>query len=145
MVCAGLAALWSLALMTARFPGGRSSEDEPYTPFREALRSALTHRTPMLWLLGGGLCIFLDEILVAFGALYMRDVLDFGAAQRSTVLSLFGLGCAVGHLFVPLEVLAPLGLGLLADRFGLATAMLVLTAQPIGLLAIAIHERRQNR
>jgi FSR family fosmidomycin resistance protein-like MFS transporter len=45
---------------------------------------------------------------------------------------------AVRTLFLPFDVLAPIGLGLVADRFGLRAALALLLAQPLGLLLIGL-------
>jgi MFS transporter, FSR family, fosmidomycin resistance protein len=53
------------------------------------------------------------------------------AADRS------GLVAAVGPIFSGLDLVSPLVLGLIADRFGLYAALVALLVQPIGLFAIA--------
>ena len=50
---------------------------------------------------------------------------------------------AVGHLFLPLTVALPVLLGLVADVFGLTVVLLILAAEPLGLLWIATRERRR--
>ena len=55
-----------------------------------------------------------------------------------------GMVNALSHLFGPASLVLPLTLGLVADHFGIVVALLLLTAQPLGLLAIALveHHRR---
>ncbi len=48
-----------------------------------------------------------------------------------------GMVNAVSHIFTPLEIALPLGLGLVADVFGLTAALVVLIAQPVGILVLA--------
>jgi predicted MFS family arabinose efflux permease len=219
-VCGGLVAIWAVGLAFVRFPSDSSPprRDES-EPLRKALRAAVTERGLGLWLTGSWLCFLLDEVLVAFGALYMRDVLVYDDAARNSVLAAFALGSIVGllvtdrtltryrprsllafasagcllayaawlaagtpltsalsmlmvggftgpqyaiaqaqayralpdrsglvnafgHLLMPLTLLAPLGIGLVSDRFGLETALLLLAIQPLGLLAIALRSKR---
>lgn len=230
LVSGAVLALYALALARQPFParcreapassggGGREAEGDPRPSIPAALRLALGNRRLLLWLLGVWLCGLLDEILVAFGALFLRVHLGAGVAARSAVLMAFvaggmagllavdrllarveplrllraaAIGCALAypawllapslplsgalmllvgffaaplypiakarayralpghsatvnalaHLFGPATLALPFALGLLADRLGLAAALLLLVAQPVGLLLIA---RRQE-
>jgi MFS family permease len=91
---------YSLLLSRQTFPervaGPERGED---VPIRSALREALRNRAVLLWLGGVALCGLLDEILVAFGALYLRDALGADLATRSLILMLFSGGMGLG-LFV---------------------------------------------
>jgi fucose permease len=49
-----------------------------------------------------------------------------------------GLVNALGALLAPLEVAAPIVIGVVAHRFGVTAAMIVLAIQPLGLLAIVL-------
>jgi MFS family permease len=179
------------------------------------LRMGLRDPTLLAWLAGSALCCLLDEILVAFGAMFLHD--EFGAdiatqtaaftacaiagalglalAERllrrvdplrllllaslacglafvawlrvSTVagsivaLALVGvfaaplypicaarayaarpgeagLVAAVDQLFSPLSIVAPIVVGLLADRYGVIAALTVLLLQPLGVGAIGL-------
>lgn len=51
---------------------------------------------------------------------------------------------AVGGLFTPLGIVLPLLVGLLADRVGLSVALLVMLAQPLGLLVLAMQHREPS-
>jgi MFS family permease len=62
---------------------------------RDALRAAFRDRRLLLWLFGAWLCSLMDEILVAFGALHMRDNLGADAETRSLILMSFMLGALV--------------------------------------------------
>jgi fucose permease len=55
-----------------------------------------------------------------------------------------GLVNAAETLFVPLDVAAPLLLGLVADRCGLVVALSLLLVQPFGLFALALVELRRR-
>lgn len=49
---------------------------------------------------------------------------------------------AAGHLFTPLAMVTPWLLGLLADHAGVMAALIVLLAQPLGILALTTSSRR---
>jgi MFS family permease len=192
-----------------------AEDDEPEPSIREALGAAFRDRRLLVWLFGSWLCGLLDELLVAFGALHMRDNLDADSATRSVILMCWMLGGvlalpvlerllvrfeplkllmlasvgttisylawlladdvissgvwmfatgvfsvalyplakaqayralpgrsgmlnAMAHVFTPLDLLLPLLLGVIADRFGLVPALAILLAQPIGLFLIAL-------
>ncbi len=51
---------------------------------------------------------------------------------------------AMAHIFTPLDIVTPLALGLVADRFGLPAALAVLLVQPIGLFGIALTQVRRR-
>ncbi len=206
-------------MVTRAFPEpGRPAEAAAEVGVREALRAAFRDRPLLLWLFAAWLCSLMDEILVAFGALHLRDNLGADSTTRAVILMALMGGAVVGvailhrllarftplfllawacvgtivsytawlfvrdpmasgvwifftgvfegclyplakaqayralpgrsgmlnamaHLFTPLDVVLPLLLGLLADRFGLLPVLALLLAQPIGLLAIATTRR----
>jgi MFS family permease len=186
-----------------------------------ALVLAFRDRKLLMWLFGSWLCSLMDELLVAFGALHMRDNLGADAETRSVILMALMLGSMAGlvvldrllrrfeplklliaaclgtaisyvawlsagsviasgfwifatglfagalyplakaqayralpgrsgmlnamaHVFTPLDMVIPLALGLVADRFGLPAALAVLLLQPIGLFAIALTQVRRR-
>jgi MFS family permease len=221
LTTAALVAVYALVLALTDFRRAPSEDakvgptaDEDQLGFRAALALAFSNRRLLLWLAGAWLCSLLDELLVAFGALFIRD--DLGADAQTlnamllglmfgglvgllvldrilaryapcallksaaigcaicyatwlsvngafvSALCLFGVGLfsaplypiakaqayqaipghsglvnALGHAFTPLDLLLPIALGVIADRFGLVWALAVLIAQPLGLLAIA--------
>jgi predicted MFS family arabinose efflux permease len=83
-----------LPLWRQRFPDDDRGDSEPedHVPLREALLSALRSRRLLFWLIAAQLCVLLDEIFVAFGALYLRDHLGAGVEERSLVLGACMLG-----------------------------------------------------
>jgi MFS family permease len=194
-------------------------EQDDATPLLQRLRAGLRDRTLIAWLGGCALCCLLDEILVAFGAMFLRDELGADVATQTgafTVCAIAGavglalsdrllrrvdplkllvlasLGCAlafvawllastvagsivalalvgafvaplypicaarayaarpgeaglvaaVDQLFSPLSIVAPIALGLLADRFGVVPALTVLLLQPLGVGAIGLAYMR---
>jgi hypothetical protein len=52
---------------------------------------------------------------------------------------------AIGQLFVVVDVLAPLALGLVADRLGLRAALACLALQPVVVAACAVGWGRSAR
>ncbi|HMI92387.1 MAG TPA: hypothetical protein VK509_13520, partial [Polyangiales bacterium] len=61
------------------------------------------------------------------------------AAAYQLVPNRPGVVSALSNALVPLDVLLPLAIGLLASRFGLATALAALAFQPLVVLATALH------
>jgi len=54
---------------------------EEHPPLRAAVAAAIRNRSLRLWLLGVFLCGALDEVLVAFAALHLRERLGAGVGQ----------------------------------------------------------------
>ena len=116
-------AAYALVVARQRFPEHPTTaptEAEQEAPgIRAALGMALRDRTLLVWLFGCWLCSLLDEILVAFGALFMRDELGAGPAERSAILMAFMAGGMVGLLVLerllarvdPLRMLRAAALG----------------------------------
>jgi predicted MFS family arabinose efflux permease len=88
-------------------------DEEPQGSIFENLRAALRDRGLMLWLGASALCCLLDEILVAFGALYLRDELGAGVEVQGLAFLAAALCGALGlflterllHRVDPLRVL----------------------------------------
>lgn len=217
------AILWRRPFPEPAPPQDKIPDSDAHAPvaIRSSVRAALGNRTLMAWLFGVWLCDLLDEILIVFAALHLRDGLGADAAARAAILTacmvgsgvglmatelclrrlqprhmllvcsalctasflvwltvtdlwlsgalLFlvgatvsplypiakaqayralpgqsGMMLALGHLFTPFSVALPYALGWIADHVGLIEALLVLTAQPIGLFAIAILTRPRS-
>ena len=94
-VVGALLAAWALAVARSRLPP-RADPDEPTPGMWASLRAALACRRLMFWLVACWLCSLLDEILVVFASLYLRDELGAGVAERSAVLAAFMIGGAAG-------------------------------------------------
>jgi len=106
---------YAALLWTRSFP--EPSQREADGAARESLRAALVSalREPLLlrWAIGVSLCALLDEIMVAFASLYLRDVLGLSLAARTSALSAEIAGAIVGLIageallrrFAPLRVL----------------------------------------
>lgn len=120
---AAFALLQAAAALTLRGGTGQSSaeeeEDAPAPPLRETLRLALGCRPLLGWSLAAVLCGLLDEVLVAFGALFLTERLGAGATGRAAILSAWVLGAIAGAVmlerfasrFRPATLLAVSGLG----------------------------------
>ncbi len=222
-----LALAFAIALARHAMPApaagaAEDGDDGPDVGVWAALRDALRDRRLLVWLAALWLCELLDETLVVFGALHLRDELGVGAVGRSLILGadlcggVLGLivldrllatvaplrllaasaaACAVayaawlgarepwlsaalmfvvgatsaplyplvaaqayatrpgrgavvaaaGHLFTPLSLALPWALGALADHAGAHAALVVLIAQPVGLVVIALALARARR
>ncbi len=217
LAVAGCMALFGWFAGLRELPRARDRDhdagDAEASTVRELLREAGKHPRLVAWLLGATLCSLMDETLVAFAALWIRQrfvapsattlaltSLALGAfaglvllrrllmswprrpfligacagaiASVALVLAastlsgacagLFLLGAfaathyplaqaaaygalpgrsnsvaALTQLFAPVDLLLPLALGMVADRFGVASAIAALTLQPLALLVIA--------
>jgi predicted MFS family arabinose efflux permease len=111
-----LLALWSLATFRP-FPDpprNAAGEAEEEVPLFGALKLALRDCRLMLWLGATAFCDLLDELLVVFASLHLRDDLGAGPTERAVVLSAFIVGGAGGVVWAerllakhaPLRVLA---------------------------------------
>jgi predicted MFS family arabinose efflux permease len=90
--------LYAALLWTRPFPERASAEAaEPEEPgLVRSLSLALGDRRLAVWALAVTLCGLMDEILVAFTSLYLRDVLGMDLAERSAALSLLLVGALAG-------------------------------------------------
>jgi predicted MFS family arabinose efflux permease len=113
-VAAGALALWALASLRP-FPqviAAPAEDDDP--GLLAALGTALRDRRLLLWLGASAFCDLLDEVLMVFASLHLRDHLGAGPTQRALVLSAFVVGGTGGVLHAerllarhaPLRVLA---------------------------------------
>lgn len=77
---------------------GADDSDEPGVI--AALWAALRNRRLLFWLGATALCDLLDEILVVFASLYLRDHLHAGPIERSVVLGACMAGETIGLLVI---------------------------------------------
>lgn len=76
--------------------GARSDEaDPPADPIRSALRSGLLRRI-LPWLLATAACCLLDETLVAFGSLHLRERLGASPTHQAAAFAAFAIGASFG-------------------------------------------------
>ncbi len=118
--------VWAVLVFRAPFPERVQEDDAPEPGMLDALRSAFA--TPALrpWVIGALLCNLMDETLVGFGALYLRDGLGADVHGRSLVLGAFMAGDVLGLLglepllrrYRPMPMLAALSLGSAAAYAG---------------------------
>jgi predicted MFS family arabinose efflux permease len=86
-----LVAIWAVAILRRPFPiAPRPSDDEASGP------SPWRNRRLLLWSFAEALCNFLDEILVVFASLHLRDDLGAGPVARSVVLGAYVAGAILG-------------------------------------------------
>ena len=98
-VCVGVvSAVYAAALGPFPLPA-RVATDETAAASR-SVRDVLRNRRLVIWLSATALCGLLDEILVVFAALHLRDDLGLGPAARSAVLACFVAGAIVGLALV---------------------------------------------
>jgi len=83
---------WALWLTAAPFPSRADGEEEPEGSLREALRRPRL----MGWLAAAALCELLDEIVVIFASLHLRDALGLDLATRSLVIGAGVVGAVAG-------------------------------------------------
>jgi predicted MFS family arabinose efflux permease len=123
--------VWALWLSRLRFPAPTRPDDEEEPGLLEALRTALANRRLLLWLFAATLCDMLDEILVVFASLHLRDQLGAGEVMRSAVLASFVIGGAGGLALADrlMRRIAPLRL-LLGASLICAAAYLAWIAAP---------------
>jgi len=123
-IAGGVIALWALAMTRGRFPAPSTSPDEDSPGLLASLGTAVRAPGLLLWLFGLTLCDLLDEILVVFASLYLRD-LGVGPVARSAALAAFVIGGIAGLVAIErwLDRIRPLRLLVLT---GAACAVLYL-------------------
>ncbi len=102
----GLLGGWAVVTWIVPIPQVASADDGPDEPklgLFAALGEALRDRTLMMWLFGLALCDLLDEILVVFATIHVRDALGGGTLAQSAVV-----GVCVGSGAIGLIVLEKL-------------------------------------
>jgi MFS family permease len=220
-VVGALVLVVAIAIARRPFPEAVRETDEEDEPLWASFKLAVGNRRLVFWLFGCVLCDLLDETLVVFASLHLRDVVGVGPIARSLILGasvaggivgllvserllarvapvrLLGLcaaACglcygawlcvsslwasaillvlvgvfsaplypiavaqayaalpgrsgavnAAGHLFTPLSAALPLLLGWLADTYGTGAALVVLLAEPVGLVLVASYAVRRG-
>lgn len=81
---------WAALLASRSFPKPAEGEDEDESVWAGAA-AALRNRSLLVWLGAAALCDLLDEIVIVFAALYLRDELGVDTLGRSII---FGAGIA---------------------------------------------------
>ena len=125
MVLVGLTFLAQAAL-TARVRWRAPKEERTEQGeggFLELVKDGLRNRRLWLWSTGVALCGPLDEMFLAFGSLYMRDVMALSRLETDIVLTICALGSLLGlalaqrwsHLASPLRLLTWSSIGCAAS------------------------------
>ena len=98
-VAVGVAMLaWTALVAHQPFPAPAPDDAAEPSTLRDNLRAALRSRRLLAWLAAAALCDLLDEILVVFASLYLRDVLGVDPVLRSLVLGAGVAGAIAGAL-----------------------------------------------
>ena len=94
-ITGALSAIAVAALARVRFPPpARDETDAPSLGTIAAIRAALADRTLLAWLFACTLCELLDEILVVFASLHVRE--HGGAFAQTATVAAFVAGGALG-------------------------------------------------
>jgi MFS family permease len=150
---------WAIGLTRTRFvtpPSVAAKAEEEHAPLLGSLWLALRNRRLLAWLFGASLCDLLDEILVVFASLHLRDELGAGQTTRAALLGGFVVGAALGLVITdrllrrmdPLRLLAMSGVAcgarylawIVAPTLWLSAALLVAvgaTAAPLYPITMA--------
>jgi predicted MFS family arabinose efflux permease len=88
-------------------------------PLRDSLRAAISSRPLLWWSLAAVVCGLMDEVLVAFGALWLSERMGLDATQRAAILTAWVVGAMAGAVVLerlaarlhPSTLLAASGLG----------------------------------
>jgi MFS family permease len=95
-VVGGFVALLALAVTLRPYPAPAASPDEDEPTLWQAVRDALRDRTLIAWLFGMELCNLLDEVLVVFATIRVRDELGGSPLWQSATVGAFVAGGIVG-------------------------------------------------
>ena len=121
LIVAGLTFVWGVLLLPRSFPGSEetndpasidSDDDEDEPGIVAALVEAGRNRRLLFWLGATALCDLMDEILVVFAVLFLRDELNAGPVERAIVIGAGVAGAIAGVLLTDrlLRRVKPLGL-----------------------------------
>jgi MFS family permease len=95
-IVGALLAIWAVVTSLRPFPAvaDAGGDDEP--SLWQATREAIRDRVLIGWLFGTALCNLLDEILIVFASIYVRDQLAATPAEQSAMVGAFIAGGAIG-------------------------------------------------
>jgi predicted MFS family arabinose efflux permease len=95
LIAAGLLAAVE-AVLAAGAPGAAPDRDGADASLRDALRAAASSPQLAGWSLAAALCGLMDEVLVAFGALWLSGHVGADATQRAAILGAWVAGSIAG-------------------------------------------------
>ncbi|HET9449263.1 MAG TPA: MFS transporter [Aggregicoccus sp.] len=95
-----LAALQAVAALRTRADESEVEQEPAGSSLRETLRELLRCRPLMAWSLVGVLCGLMDEVLVAFGALFVAERVGVDATGRALILGAWMLGGMLGAVLL---------------------------------------------
>ncbi len=97
VISGGVLAVWCVAVVATPFTTpANAPSDEREPALWASLRAALGDRVLLLWLFGTALCDLLDEILVVFASLHVRNELHASIGWQSAIITTFVAGGALG-------------------------------------------------
>ena len=98
MIVGGIVGVWAIVawLTPIDAPVIEEQTDEPKLGLLATLRDALRDRTLIVWLFGLALCDLLDEILVVFTTIHVRDALGGGQLAQSAIVATLIASGAIG-------------------------------------------------
>jgi MFS family permease len=96
LVAAALAAAQLVLAHDAPGSAGDATDDDPPPSLREVWRAAVGSPRLLGWSLAAAACGLMDEVLVAFGALWCSAHLDAGATERAVILGAWVVGGLAG-------------------------------------------------
>jgi FSR family fosmidomycin resistance protein-like MFS transporter len=96
VVVAALVAAWATLPLPEIPATPAAPDDDDDASLWTGLRLALRERRLLLWLGAAALCDLLDEIVIVFASLHLRDDLGAGPTERAVVLSAFVVGGVIG-------------------------------------------------
>jgi MFS family permease len=95
-IVGGLLAVWAIATSLRELPAPAVTPGDDELPLWQAVREAIRDRVLIGWLFGLALCNLLDEILIVFASIYVRDELGASAVWQSATVAAFVAGGAIG-------------------------------------------------
>lgn len=95
-IVGGVLAVWAVAISLRAFPAPAAAPDADEPSLWQAVRAAVRDRVLIGWLFGLALCHLLDEILVVFASIHVRDELGATAAWQSATVGALVAGEAIG-------------------------------------------------
>lgn len=96
---------WAVLLARQPFPAPTEDDEDEEESVWAGAAAALRNGRLLLWLFAGALCELLDEIVIVFAALYLRDELGVDAVGRSIIFGA-GIGGAIAGAMITERLLA---------------------------------------
>jgi MFS transporter, FSR family, fosmidomycin resistance protein len=117
-----------------------ASDESAEASLIEGLRAGARNRALWLWLLGAAMCTFLDEIVVALGALHAERDLGASPAGSAACVTGISIGMAVGAAWTERSLIRvePERLSILSAAASLLALAAVVAAPSVLWLGVAL-------